>query len=92
MSETINTKIDSYYTTKAKAQRPLHPVAKAPDTLPSFHLYNDKDANNRMRAINQDIYIERKKEEKNPLKNFTIIFGSVVLAILAFCSAKKLFK
>lgn len=92
MSETINTKIDSYYTTNAKAQRPLNPVAKAPETLPSFHLYSDRDANNKIRAINQDIYVERKKEDKKPLISFIKALGVGVIAVLAFLGIKKLFK
>ena len=92
MSETINTQIDSYYTTKAKAQRPLHPVAIAPEALPSFHLYSDKDANNRMKAINQDIYVNTKKEEKSSLKSFIKITCLGILALLTVLGLKRFFK
>ena len=92
MSEKVSTQLDSYYTTKSKAQRPSNPIAKAPETLPTYHLFNDRDANNRMSAINQDIYVERKKEEKRPMINFIKALGVGVVAVLAFLGIKKLFK
>ena len=92
MSEKVSAQLDSYYTTNVKAQRPSRPVAKAPDALPGFHVYSDRDANNKMRAINQDIYVERKKEEKRPMINFIKALGVGVVAVLAFLGIKKLFK
>ena len=92
MSEKVSAQLDSYYTTNVKAQRPSRPVAKAPDALPGFHVYSDRDANNKLRAINQDIYIERKKEEAAPFKKFIKVAGLSILGILAIFGLKKLFK
>ena len=59
MAEISNTQnLNAHYSTNAKVQRPARPVAYAPNSLPKPHLINDTDANNRMKAINQDIYID----------------------------------
>ena len=84
--------LDAYYTSNQKAQRPLHPVASPPDSLPSVHLFNDRDANIRMHQINQDIYQETKSEEKKPVKNFWIFMGIFVASVLALIGMKSLFK
>ena len=50
------------------------------------------DANNKIKAINQDIYSGIKKEEKRPVINFIKILSLSVLAIVALFGFKKLFK
>lgn len=93
MSEISNKQnLNSYYTTKTKAQRPERPIATPPESLPKFHLYNDIDANNKIKAINQDIYSGIKKEEKRPVINFIKFLSLSVLAIVALFGFKKLFK
>lgn len=84
--------LNSHYSTNAKVVRPYRPVASAPIDLPKPHLFNDNDAENRLKAINHDIYIDSKKEENKKGWNFVKIFGAFVLAILAVKFAKNIFK
>ena len=92
MAEIGTQNLNAHYSTNAKVQRPSRPVATAPASLPKPHLFNDKDANNRMKAINQDIYIDSKKEENRAGFNFIKIFGAFVLAILAIKLGQNIFK
>ena len=93
MAEISNTQnLNAHYSTNAKVQRPARPVDYAPNSLPKPHLFNDTDANNRMKAINQDIYIDSKKEENRAGFNFIKIFGAFVLAILAIKLGQNIFK
>lgn len=87
-----NQNLNAHYTTNAKAQRSTNAVASAPVDLPKHHLFSDKDANNRMKAISYDIYQDSKKEENRHAKNFSKVFGGGVLAILAILGLKKVFK
>ncbi len=84
--------LNSHYSTNSKVDRPNRPVAMAPTSLPKAHLFNDKDANKRMKAINQDIYVDSKKEERKSGITFLKIFGAFVLAILAIKAGQKIFK
>lgn len=84
--------LNAHYTSNAKVERPNRPVALAPTSLPKQHLFNDRDANNRMKAINQDIYIESKKEKKRSITTFLKFFGAFLLTILAIKAGLKVFK
>ncbi|MBQ7764484.1 hypothetical protein IJ384_03830 [bacterium] len=93
MSEINNTQnLNAHYSTNAKVQRPPKKAVTAPNTLPTMHLYNDRDANKRIKALNQDIYNDSKIEEKRNAFNFAKVFGGIVLAILAILGLKKVFK
>ena len=93
MSEVLNNQnLNSHYSTNAKVHRPSRPIANAPQSFTKPHLFDDNDANNRLKAINQDIYNASKNEEKRPLKNFLKIFGTIVAGIIAYIGIKKLFK
>lgn len=84
--------LDAHYSTNAKVERPIRPVVLPPSGLPQQHVFSDKDASNRMKAINQDIYIDSKKEEKRQGITFLKFFGAFVLAILAIKAGQKVFK
>ena len=90
ISKTQN--LNSHYSTKTKAERPERSVAIPPNSIPSYHLYNDIDANKKMRAINDDIYEDAQKEKKQFNKKFLKCFLGVVGAIIAFIGLKRIFK
>ena len=86
MSENItNQNLESHYSTQVKAQRPLNPVAKPPESLPTGYGFSDSEANKKFIAINQDIY-EKTTEaeecffdgvfEKEFEEYFSILFGA----------------
>ena len=85
-----NQKLEAHYSVNAKVERPSRPVAMAPTALPQYHLFNDTDANNRMKAINHDIYIDSKKEENRAGLKFLKFFGILVGAILLFKGLKNI--
>ena len=87
-----NQNLNAHYTKDAKIKRLRHPVTSAPTNMPKHHLFNDKDANNRMKAINNDIYQGFKKEENRKGTTFIKVFAGIVLAVLGFLGLKKLFK
>jgi len=59
ISESQN--LNAHYTTNAKIVRPSNVVASGPENIPKVHLYNDADANNRLKAINKDIFVDSQK-------------------------------
>ena len=84
--------LNSYYSSDTKAHRPERVVVSGPNSLPVQHLFNDRDADNRLRSINKDIYLNYKKEEKAETKNFIKFFTGAVAIILAILGVKKFFK
>ena len=66
ISESQN--LNAHYTTNSKIVRPAHVVVSGPENIPHAHLYNDADANNRLNAINQDIFEDSKKVPKKAKK------------------------
>ena len=84
--------LNSHYSTNLKVELPSNRVAIAPQTLPKSHLYNDTDATNRWKSINEDIYQESKKENgKSKLGFFKFFMGFVVL-FFGVKFARKFFK
>jgi hypothetical protein len=93
MSEiTSNQNLKAHYSTEVKVQRPQRPIAAPPETLPKNFAFNDKEANNRIKAIDKDIYLDSKKEEKKQGMNFVKIFGLGVVGLLALLGLKRIFK
>ena len=45
--------INSHYSSDYKTVKPKKVVAYGPQTLPQQHLYNDIDANNRLKALDE---------------------------------------
>lgn len=74
--------INSYYSSNPKAERPKHAVATAPDNLPSFTLCKDADLNKKMRALNNDIYQDSKREKNKSAKTFWKCFAGFVLLVM----------
>ena len=93
MSEvTNNQNLNAHYSNETKVQRSNRRIATPPDALPKMHLFNDKDANNRIKAIDKDIYLDSKKEEKKQGTNFVKIFVAGVIGLLALIGLKRIFK
>ena len=90
-----NQNLNAHYSTKAKVQRPERPIANPPATLSKPHLFDDKDANNRLKMIDRDIYCDSKKEENKAGIKFLRIFGvcvGVILIIKGLRNIKNAFK
>ena len=69
MSEIPETQnLNAHYTTNAKIVRPTNVVVSGPENIPRAHVYNDIDANKRLNAINQDIYVDSQKVPKKQKK------------------------
>ena len=84
--------IEAHYSTNPKVTKTARAVVNAPNSLPTYHLYNDIDANKRLAHINNDVYVESKRFQKNEQRNFTKIFLGIVAVILATLGIKKLIK
>ena len=82
--------LNAHYTTNSKVQRPLRNVAVANTNLPHTHVFDDRDANKRLSAINNDIYTGAKREKRRKDYAFGKIFGGLVLAVLGFKGIQKL--
>lgn len=90
---TTDYNLNSHYSSNSKIERPRRQaVVAGPANLPKTHLFNDRDATNRIKAINNDIYHGFKQEKNKDCVNFTKTFGALVLGILAFLGIKKVLK
>ncbi len=56
--------LNSHYSKNTKIELPKNTVASAPQSIPETHLFNDFDANDRLSAINQDIFESTQKVAK----------------------------
>lgn len=94
MPETVNNShnLNSYYSQNHKTGLNRKKVVVGPPQIYTKPLFNDKEANKRIRNINQDIYNSTQKEKKKNVKDFIKVFGTGVLMILAFLGIKKFFK
>ena len=43
--------LNAHYSTSVKVKRPERPIANPPKTLTKAHLFDDNDANNRLKII-----------------------------------------
>ena len=73
MTEITPQNLEAHYSTTPKVEKPQKVVVKGPENIPKVHVFNDIDANNRLSAINQDIYESSKKIPKKK-KKFLGIF------------------
>lgn len=87
-----NQNLNSHYSSSTKTNRPSCIVVSGPTSLPKSYSFNDKEANNKLRAINQDIYLDSQKEENKSGIKFIKVFGGLIAAILAVKGIKSLFK
>ena len=89
---TTNYDLNAHYTSNPKVERPQRAIVSAPNNLPVMNLYNDRDANNRMKSINNDIYQGFKQEKQKDGTNFLKGFVAVIFGVLTFLGIKKVFK
>ena len=79
MSE-INNILESHYSSEIKVKRPKINAAEAPAALPKHTLFSEKEAKQKLNAINTDIYQGAKKEKSKHEFNKSLyfkIFGGV---------------
>lgn len=74
--------LNQHYSSNPKAERPKRSVAIAPDNLPSYSLCRDEDMNKKMRALNNDIYQDSKREKNKSEKTFLKCFGGLVALVI----------
>ena len=84
--------LNSHYSSAANASRPNGLIVSGPNTIPGKHVYNDKDAKNRIKKANNEIEVQSKEYRKNPAKQFWKTFGCIVAGILGFIGIKRLIK
>lgn len=82
--------LNSHYTSATKATRPSKIVVSGPNALPGKHLYNDIDAKNRIKKVNNEIAVQSKEYRKSPAKQFWKVFGCIVAGVLGIIGIKKL--
>ena len=68
----INNILEGHYSTETKVKRPKITVAEAPAALPKHTLFSEKEAKQKINAINTDIYQGTKKEKAK--NDFNTIF------------------
>ena len=88
---TINSQ--GYYSTENKVKIPQKIAIDPPIVLPKHKLFSEKEANTKINKINNDIYIESKKEKKRHEFNkplFFKIFGTVTLSAIAIACFSKI--
>ena len=61
--------LNSYYTTSSKVDAPKRVVVSGPDNVPKYHLYTDREANEKLHAIENDVYESIQKTPKKKNKN-----------------------
>ena len=66
--------LNSHYTTVAKVTKPQHVVVNGPDNIPKHHTYTDKEANERLASLNQDVYESIQRTPKKNNKKFLGLF------------------
>ncbi|MCQ2743786.1 MAG: hypothetical protein MJ230_03190 [bacterium] len=65
--------LNAYYTTTPKVEKRPPAVIQGPENIPTKYVYSDIEANKKLEALNNDIYVAVKKEPK-PKKKFLGIF------------------
>ena len=66
-------------------------VATGPVVINESHLFNDADARERMRTLNNDIYQSVKHEESKPKRNYLKILLTSLAIVLTAMGIKKIY-
>lgn len=75
MNEIYQTQnLNAHYTTTPKIEKPKHVVVNGPENIPTRYIYSDKEANEKLEALNNDVYIAVQREPKPKKKKFLGIF------------------
>ena len=84
--------INAHYTNNPKVEPRKLAVATSPSYIPNRNVFNDEEANKRLKGINDNIKKEYETEKKKEQENFSKFVTTTTLCILAFLGLKKLFK
>lgn len=90
MTEIYNT--NAHYTNNPKVATRKPTVATSPTQIPNRYVFNDEEANERLRTINNSIKKDYKAEKNKDKKNYFKFITAFTLSVLAFLGLKKLFK
>ena len=66
--------LNAHYTNETKIKRPERVVVTGPETIPTRHIYSDREANQKLEALNNDVYIAVQREPKPAKKKFLGLF------------------
>lgn len=78
--------IEAHTTNNMKLGRPNVTSSMAPPLIQTKHLYKPSDAENYMKQLNTDIYVDTQKEKSNNgfnFKRYFTIFGIIALITAA---------
>ena len=59
-----NQNLNAHYTTAPKVEKPRHVVVEAPENIPTRYVYSAREANKKLEALNNDIFIAVEREAK----------------------------
>ena len=93
MTDVNNNILEGHYSCETKIKRPAMTVADAPAALPKHALFSEKEAKQRMKALNADIYEATKKEKSKNEFNTSLyfkIFGGVGIAAAGIAGISKI--
>ena len=66
--------LNAHYTTSPKVVKPKYIVVNAPENLPVYHIYTDREANIKLEQLNNDVYEAVQRTPKKSKKKFLGIF------------------
>lgn len=95
MTEVNKNILEGHYSTETKVKRPQINIAEAPEVLPKHALFSDREAKQKLNAIDSDIYQGTKKEKTKHEFNKSLyfkIFGGVTLATAGIAGINKIRK
>ncbi len=95
MADVNNNILEGHYSCETKVKRPAMTVADAPVVLPKHALFSEKEAKQKIKALNTDIYEGTKKEkDKNEFNKslYFKIFGGVGVAAAGIAGIDKIRK
>lgn len=72
ISQTQN--LNAHYTTVSKVKIPQHVVVEGPNNIPKRYVYTDKEANQKLTVLNNDVYESVSRVPKKEKKKFLGIF------------------
>lgn len=67
--------LNAHYTTQAKVAKPERVVVEGPNDVPKYHIYSDKEANEKLKALNNDVYISVQNAPKPAKKKLFGLFS-----------------
>ena len=84
--------IEAHYSTNMKVKPPRLTVNDIPSKIPTHQVFSPQEADNKLKQINTDIFVNAKKEASNrdfDTKLYFKIFGGVVLTTAIISCLRK---